>query len=142
MKKLMFSSAFYTLLGMLSGLFYREMSKGENFSGYSQLNVTHTHLLVLGTIMFLIFMVIEYQLKLTKNSKLFNSFFYLFHLGILVTVAMQYVNGIATIKGFSFSVSPAIAGIAGLGHIMISIAFILFFVLLNKRINANSNKIK
>ena len=74
MKKLMFSSAFYTLLGMLSGLFYREMSKGENFSGYSQLNVTHTHLLVLGTIMFLIFMVIEYQLKLTKNSKLFNSF--------------------------------------------------------------------
>ncbi len=116
------------------------MSKGENFSGYSQLNVTHTHLLVLGTIMFLIFVVIEYQLKLTKNSKLFNSFFYLFHLGILVTVAMQYVNGIATIKGFS--VSPAIAGIAGLGHIMISIAFILFFVLLNKRINANSNKIK
>ena len=125
---------------MLSGLLYSEMSKGENFSGYSQLNVTHTHLLVLGTIMFLIFMVIEYQLKLTKNSKLFNSFFYLFHLGILVTVAMQYVNGIATIKGFS--VSPAIAGIAGLGHIMISIAFILFFVLLNKRINANSNKIK
>lgn len=140
MKKLMFSSAFYTLLGMLSGLFYREMSKGENFSGYSQLNVTHTHLLVLGTIMFLIFMVIEYQLKLTKNSKLFNSFFYLFHLGIIVTVAMQYVNGIATIKGFS--VSPAIAGITGLGHIMISIAFILFFVLLNKRINANSNEIK
>ncbi|MGW8048277.1 DUF2871 domain-containing protein [Staphylococcus shinii] len=140
MKKLMFSSAFYTLLGMLSGLFYREMSKGENFSGYSQLNVTHTHLLVLGTIMFLIFMVIEYQLKLTKNSKLFNSFFYIFHLGILVTVAMQYINGIVTIKGFS--VSPAIAGIAGLGHIMISIAFILFFVLLNKRINTNSNKLK
>lgn len=136
----MLSSAFYTLLGMLSGLFYREMSKGENFSGYSQLNITHTHLLVLGTIMFLIFMVIEYQLKLTKNSKLFNSFFYIFHLGILVTVAMQYINGIATIKGFS--VSPAIAGIAGLGHIMISIAFILFFVLLNKRINANSNKLK
>ncbi|MDW8569561.1 DUF2871 domain-containing protein [Staphylococcus shinii] len=140
MKKLMLSSAFYTLLGMLSGLFYREMSKGENFSGYSQLNVTHTHLLVLGTIMFLIFMVIEYQLKLTKNSKLFNSFFYIFHLGILVTVAMQYINGIATITGFS--VSPAIAGVAGLGHIMISIAFILFFVLLNKRINANSNKLK
>lgn len=140
MKKLMFSSAFYTLLGLLSGLFYREISKGENFSGYSQLNVTHTHLLVLGTIMFLIFMVIEHQLKLTRNSKLFNSFFYIFHLGVLVTVAMQFVNGIATIKGFS--VSSAIAGIAGLGHIFISIAFILFFVLLNKRINATAEKRK
>ncbi|HLR18931.1 MAG TPA: DUF2871 domain-containing protein [Staphylococcus sp.] len=134
MKNLMYSSAFYTLLGLLSGLFYREMSKGEDFSGYSQLNVTHTHLLVLGTIMFLIFMVIEHQLKLTNNKKLFNSFFYVFHLGILLTVAMQFVNGIASMK--AFNVSPVVAGIAGLGHIFISIAFILFFVLLNKRINA------
>lgn len=136
----MYSSALYTLLGMLSGLFYREMSKGENFNGYSQLNVTHTHFLVLGTIMFLIFMIIEHQLKLTKNMKLFNYFFYIFHLGLLVTVAMQFINGIATMK--DFSVSPAIAGIAGLGHILITIAFILFFVLLNKRINANANKIR
>ncbi|PHK50030.1 DUF2871 domain-containing protein [Staphylococcus edaphicus] len=136
MKKLMYSSAFYTLLGLLSGLFYREMSKAENFSGYSQLNVTHTHLLVLGTIMFLIFMVIEYQLTLTAHKQLFNYFFYIFHLGVLVTVAMQFINGIAAMK--DFSVSPAIAGIAGLGHIMITIAFILFFVLLNKRINANN----
>lgn len=140
MKRLMYSSALYTLLGMLSGLFYREMSKGENFNGYSQLNVTHTHFLVLGTIMFLIFMIIEHQLKLTKNMKLFNYFFYVFHLGLLVTVAMQFINGIATMK--DFSVSPAIAGIAGLGHILITIAFILFFVLLNKRINANANKIR
>lgn len=138
MKKLMYSSAFYTLLGLLSGLFYREMTKGENFSGYSQLNITHTHLLVLGTIMFLIFMMIEYQLKLTKHSKLFNSFFYIFHLGVLVTVAMQFVNGIATIK--DFSVSPAIAGIAGLGHIFLTVAFVLFFILLNKCINTHATK--
>ena len=134
----MYSSAFYTLLGLLSGLFYREMAKGENFSGYSQLNITHTHLLVLGTIMFLIFMMIEYQLKLTKHSKLFNSFFYIFHLGVLVTAAMQFVNGIATIK--DFSVSPAIAGIAGLGHIFLTVAFVLFFILLNKRINIHTTK--
>ena len=57
MKRLMYSSALYTLLGLLSGLFYREMTKAEDFSGFSQLNVTHT--LVLGTIMFLIFMIIE-----------------------------------------------------------------------------------
>lgn len=138
MKKLMYSSAFYTLLGLLSGLFYREMSKAENFSGYSQLNITHTHLLVLGTIMFLIFMIIEFQLKLTANRQLFNYFFYIFHLGVLITVTMQFINGIAAMK--DFNVSPATAGIAGLGHIMITLAFILFFVLLNKRINAYTGK--
>ncbi|MDW4012136.1 DUF2871 family protein [Staphylococcus saprophyticus] len=138
MKKLMYSSAFYTLLGLLSGLFYREMSKAENFRGYSQLNITHTHLLVLGTIMFLIFMIIEFQLKLTSNRQLFNYFFYIFHLGVLITVTMQFINGIAAMK--DFNVSPAIAGIAGLGHIMITLAFILFFVLLNKRINAYTGK--
>ncbi|HDJ2360196.1 TPA: DUF2871 domain-containing protein [Staphylococcus aureus] len=132
MKRLMYSSALYTLLGLLSGLFYREMTKAEDFSGFSQLNVTHTHLLVLGTIMFLIFMIIEGQFKLTTHTKLFNSFFYIYHLGVLVTVAMQFVNGISTIK--DLSVSPAIAG---LGHIFLTIAFILFFILLGKRINKN-----
>lgn len=133
MKRLMYSSALYTLLGLLSGLFYREMTKAENFSEFSQLNVTHTHLLVLGTIMFLVFMIIEAQFKLTKQKKLFNSFFYVYHLGLLVTVAMQFVNGVSTIK--QLSVSPAIAGIAGLGHIFLTVAFILFFILLGKRIN-------
>lgn len=133
MKRLMYSSALYTLLGLLSGLFYREMTKAENFSEFSQLNVTHTHLLVLGTIMFLVFMIIEAQFKLTKQKKLFNSFFYVYHLGLLVTVAMQFVNGISTIK--QLSVSPAIAGIAGLGHIFLTVAFILFFILLGKRVN-------
>ena len=51
---------------------------------------------------------------------------------------MQFINGIAAMK--DFNVSPAIAGIAGLGHIMITLAFILFFVLLNKRINAYTGK--
>ena len=135
MKRLMYSSALYTLLGLLSGLFYREMTKAEDFRGFSQLNVKHTHLLVLGTIMFLIFMIIEGQFKLTTHTKLFNSFFYIYHVGVLVTVAMQFVNGISTIK--DLSVSPDIAGIAGLGHIFLTIAFILFFILLGKRINKN-----
>ena len=37
----MYSSALYTLLGLLSGLFYREMTKAEDLR-FSQLNVTHT----------------------------------------------------------------------------------------------------
>ncbi|EKU50075.1 DUF2871 domain-containing protein [Staphylococcus massiliensis] len=131
LKKFAFSSAFYTVLGLLAGLFYREFSKGENFEGYSQLNVTHVHLLVLGTVMFLIFLLLEKVFKLSKHSKgATKAFFWIYHLGLLVTVAMQFVNGIMTMKGLE--ASPAIAGISGLGHIFLSLAFIFFFVSLFK----------
>ena len=130
MKRLFYSSAIYTALGLLSGLFYREMSRANDFEGYSQLNVTHTHMLVLGTIMFLVFLLIEKNFSLTRNHKLFNWFFIKYHVGLLLTVAMQMTNGIMTIKGIE--ASPAIAGMSGLGHIFLSVAFILFYVLLNK----------
>ncbi|REH79674.1 DUF2871 domain-containing protein [Staphylococcus felis] len=138
MKKLMYSSMLYTILGMLSGLFYREMTRSNNFSGYSQLNVTHTHLLVLGTIMFLIFLLLESRFHLTQYGKLFNSFFYVYHAGVLITVAMQFVNGIATIKGFE--TGPAIAGISGLGHILITLAFVIFYIMMHKAIKSPSTK--
>ncbi|MBL0847902.1 MULTISPECIES: DUF2871 domain-containing protein [Mammaliicoccus] len=130
MKRLFYSSAIYTALGLLSGLFYREMSRANDFEGYSQLNVTHTHMLVLGTIMFLVFLLIEKNFSLTRNHKLFNWFFITYHVGLLLTVAMQMTNGIMTLKGIE--ASPAIAGMSGLGHIFLSVAFILFYVLLNK----------
>ncbi|MBM6630161.1 DUF2871 domain-containing protein [Mammaliicoccus vitulinus] len=130
MKKLFYSSAIYTALGLLSGLFYREMSQSNDFEGYSQLNVTHTHMLVLGTLMFLVFLLIEKNFSLSKNRKLFNWFFITYHIGLLLTVAMQMTNGIMTIKGIE--VSPAIAGMSGLGHIFLTVAFILFYILLSK----------
>ena len=130
MKRLFYSSAIYTALGLLSVLFYREMSRANDFSGYSQLNVTHTHMLVLGTIIFLVFLLIEKNFSLTRNRKLFNWFFITYHIGLLLTVSMQMTNGIMTIKGIESS--PAIAVMSGLGHIFLTVSFILFYILLNK----------
>ncbi|MBI5974413.1 DUF2871 domain-containing protein [Staphylococcus canis] len=134
MKRLMYSSMIYTILGMLSGIFYREMTRANDFSGYSQLNVTHTHLLTLGTMMFLIFLLLESRFHLTQYGKLFNGFFYAYHAGVIITVGMQFVNGIATIKGFE--TSPALAGISGLGHVVISFALVLFYILMHKAIKS------
>lgn len=130
MKRLFYSSAIYTALGLLSGLFYREMSRSNAFEGYSQLNVTHTHMLVLGTIMFLVFLLVEKNFNLARHKKLFNWFFITYHIGLLLTVSMQMTNGIMTIKGIE--ASKAIAGISGMGHIFLTVAFVLFYVLLDK----------
>lgn len=46
MKKLYYSAVIYTVLGLLAGLFYRELTKAQDFTGDTQLSVLHTHLLL------------------------------------------------------------------------------------------------
>ncbi|GAY75978.1 hypothetical protein NBRC111894_1532 [Sporolactobacillus inulinus] len=45
----------YMIAGLLSGIYYRELTKAMNFSGESMLSVLHTHLLILGMFFFLYF---------------------------------------------------------------------------------------
>ena len=45
----LFNAAFlYTILGLAGGLFYRELTHINRFTGDTQLAVVHTHFLVLG----------------------------------------------------------------------------------------------
>ncbi|WP_348770150.1 DUF2871 family protein [Arthrobacter sp. E3] len=59
MKKLFYSAFAYMVIGVLSGFFYREFTKGKNFTGFTQLSVIHTHLLTLGFMVLLIVLVLE-----------------------------------------------------------------------------------
>lgn len=52
--------------------------------------------------------------------------------GLALTVAMLVVHGTQTVLGVE--TSPAISGIAGLGHIVLTVGLILFFINLGKRI--------
>ncbi|MGW4125284.1 DUF2871 family protein [Nocardia sp. NPDC004711] len=45
-----------------------------------------------------------------------------------MTVAMMVAHGILTV--LNHDVSPAISGIAGLGHILLSVGFAMFFLCL------------
>jgi hypothetical protein len=46
------------ILGVLSGLAYREFTKVKHFTGDTQLSVLHTHLLALRMLFFLIVLVL------------------------------------------------------------------------------------
>lgn len=74
MKKLYAAALGYMIAGLLSGIYYREITKAMNFSGESMLSVLHTHLLILGMFFFLILISLEKLFHLSTNKR-FSLFF-------------------------------------------------------------------
>lgn len=130
----LFSAAFaYMLVGVASGLFYREFTKINDFpeDESTQLGLVHTHLLVLGFVVLLIVLLLEKAFTLSE-SRLFGWFFWLYNAGLVLTTAMMIWHGSLTVLGQESS--GMIAGIAGLGHILLSAGMILLFLALRKRL--------
>ncbi|WP_433251346.1 DUF2871 domain-containing protein [Streptosporangium sp. CA-135522] len=135
MKKIYYAAHTYMIVGVISGLYYRELTKLNDFTGDTQLGVVHTHLLALGMLFHLIVLALEKLFTLT-DSKLFDWFFWVYNLGLALTVLMMTVHGTQTVLGAT--TGAAISGIAGLGHIVLTVGLILFFTNLGKRIPAQS----
>lgn len=125
----------YLIAGLLAGLYYRELTKAQDFTGQTQLSVLHTHLLTLGVVFLLAVLALEKLFQLTSSTQ-FSWFFGLFNAGLILTTTMMGVHGTLTV--LDKDVSPAISGIAGLGHILMTIGFVLFFVALRTRIKESS----
>ncbi|MFG2561027.1 DUF2871 domain-containing protein [Streptomyces sp. NPDC048496] len=131
MRKSYIAAHVYMILGVISGLFYREFTKAHDFEGDTQLAVMHTHLLALGMLVFLIVLALDKQFQLS-GTKLFTAFFWFYNVGIAITVTMMGVHGIETVLGKH--VPEAVPGIAGLGHTLLTVGLVLLFVLLGKRL--------
>lgn len=132
MRKSYYAAHVYMIVGVISGLFYREFTKANDFTGDTQLALMHTHLLALGMLGFLIILGLDKQFQLS-GTRLFNAFFWFYNVGITVTVTMMGVHGCLTVLGDD--VPEAVPLIAGLGHILLTVGLILLFVLLGKRVN-------
>lgn len=142
MKKIAYSSLGYTIFGLLVGLFYREFPKmiqGTEAVAESQLSVVHTHSFTLGTFFFL-FVLILAKLFQLDSHKHFNKFFTTYHVGLGVTVLVMLAHGIYVTLGND--PHAAFSGVAGIGHIILTIAFGLFFYILIQGINQNLSPAK
>ncbi|MET1249780.1 DUF2871 domain-containing protein [Sporolactobacillus sp. STCC-11] len=127
MKKLYVAALIYMIAGLVSGIYYRELTKAMNFHGESMLSILHTHLLILGMFFFLILIVMEKVFVLTA-SKRFALFFWTYNVGVVWTITIMVIHGTRDVLGISSG--PAIAGMAGMGHIVLTIGFVLFFIIL------------
>lgn len=116
-------SAAWAVLGMIAGVAFRELTR-NNPADPATLGLVHGHTLVLGMIFMLITMLVQRQFKL-ESLRSFTAFLYTWNIGLLITVVTLFVRGLRSLFGLEHS--AAIAGIAGLGHITLAVALILFF---------------
>ncbi|TCC18762.1 DUF2871 domain-containing protein [Kribbella speibonae] len=133
MRKLFVAADVYMILGLISGLYYRELTKANDFTGDTQLSVVHTHILALGMLFFLIALALE-KLFTLSEGKLFTAFFWVYNAGLALTVGLMIVRGTMTVLGHE--AGPALDGLSGLGHITITLGLIFFFINLGKRVEA------
>lgn len=74
MKKLYYAAVAYGILGLAAGLFYRDYTKLNDFTGSTQLVVMHTHLLALGGACFMLIVLALEKLFTLSKTKWFNHF--------------------------------------------------------------------
>lgn len=133
MKKYLNISLVYAVAAMAGGVFYREFTKMNGFDGVTALGKVHTHLFLLGMMMFLLVALFSAQGNLEKQ-RAFRVFLRLYNVGVPLTAVMMAVRGVTQVLGMGLSAgaSASISGLAGIGHILTGAGIILLLVSLRR----------
>ena len=133
MKKYLNYSLSYGVMGLICGVYFREFTKIMGFTGVTTLSKAHPHLLMLGTVLFLIVALFSERLSL-ETDKTFKLFMGIHNIGLPLTVLMMLIRGTLEVIGAPLSkgLDASISGIAGIGHILLGLGIILFIFSLKK----------
>ena len=134
MKRYMNISLLYAILAMVGGVFYREFTKFNGFTGKTALGVVHTHYFLLGIFLLLILLEKNFAFTNAKTGRILA----VYHIGLNLTAVMFVVRGIIQVLGTALSsgMNAAIAGIAGIGHILLGVSLILLLIQIKRSISA------
>lgn len=128
MRKYFNASIAYLIVGLLSGIFYREMTRLLGFTGETVLKGLHTHILVLGFIFFIIVLLLDKNFGFS-NLKGSKAWFITYNISFVYFIGTMLTRGIAQVKGIEIS---GLSHIAGLAHALMGVALIWFVILGNK----------
>jgi phosphatidylglycerophosphate synthase len=133
MKKYLKISMIYAVAAMIGGVFYREFTKFYQYTGVTALGKVHTHLFILGMIVFLIVALYAKNMKL-EEQKTFKPFMILYNIGLAGMAVMLVVRGVPQVMGIALSsaISAMISGIAGLAHICLGAGIVLLIITFQK----------
>lgn len=126
MKRLMNAFIVYGVLDLIGGVFYREFTKLNGFTGFTTLSVFHTHYLMLGMVFFLLLVVVEKNFHFVDNKVLKYLLFY--RIGLNLTVVMLVTRGVVQV--LSLDVSSAV--LSGIGHLILGISMVLILISIRK----------
>ncbi len=133
MKKYLNISMIYAIAAMAGGVFYREFTKYNGYTGVTALGKVHTHLFMLGMLVFLVVALYGTHMDLEK-IKTFRGFLWVYNIGLPLTSIMLLVRGVTQVLGMNLSsaADASISGIAGIGHILTGIGIILLLLSFKK----------
>ena len=134
MKKLANTAFIYAIVAMISGVLYREGSKFLEVTEPTTWSFTHTHFFILGMFFFLIVLLIEKNFRIMKDKK-FNLFYNIYNIGLVITGGMLWVRGAVDLAtDIPTTYDKMVSGISGVGHILLGVGIILFFIILKDKV--------
>ena len=119
-------SIVYTILAIIGGMLYRELTKMNDYTAWTTLSVVHTHYFILGMIFFLILGLVSMNVNFKSDRAVL-----FYNIGLNLTAIMLVVRGIVQVLDLNV-VSALISGIAGIGHIILGISLILILLDIKK----------
>lgn len=118
----------YAIFAMAGGVFYREFTKFNGFTGRTTLGVVHTHYFLLGMVFFLLLLLLEKNFSFTgaKTGRILA----VYHIGLNLTAVMFVVRGVTQVRKLALSsgMDAAISGTAGIGHILLGVSLVLLLL--------------
>jgi len=130
-----------TIIGLLLGVYSRELMKYYNYDGLTYVTNLHVHALVLGMMIPLLFLVLDHQFPFQHN-KGFKSFWILYKVGIIGLLIMNAIRGTLQVMQLDLSsaLDASISGVAGMIHTTLAIGMIGLMILIRKGISSHQNK--
>lgn len=134
MKRYMNTALLYSVFAMVGGVFYREFTKFQGFTGKTALAAVHTHYFLLGMVFFLLLLLLEKNFSFTDTKT--GRILAVYHAGLNLTAGMLAVRGVIQILGVELSkgMNGAISGMAGVGHILLGISLVLLLLQIRRRV--------
>ncbi len=136
MKRYINAALLYAILAMAGGVFYREFTKFNGFTGKTTLSVVHTHYFLLGMVLFLLLLLLEKSFSFTGPKT--GLVLAVYHVGLNLAALMLVVRGVAQVlaPGLSSGMSAAISGMAGIGHILLGVSLVILLVQIRRSVAA------
>lgn len=128
-------SLLYAVLAMVGGVFYREFTKFNGFTGKTSLGVVHTHYFLLGMVFFLLLLLLEKNFAFTGAKT--GRVLVVYQVGLNLTAVMLAVRGVAQVLGLPLTsgMSAALSGVAGIGHILLGISLVLVLLQVRRSVS-------
>lgn len=139
MKRYMNTALLYAVFAMAGGVFYREFTKFNGFTGKTTLSVVHTHYFLLGMVFFLLLLLLEKNFSFTdaKTGRVLAAY----HIGLNLTAVMFVVRGLTQVlaPALSRGMDAAISGMAGIVHILLGVSMVLLLVQIRRSVAASQS---